>query len=157
MGRSRLRTLFTLALLFAILGFIISNIQSRVDWSGINNFPPVQELRLARFYWATGQNERATTEYKSINNTGDWDGTIHLLAKVPCLSKQLKALSNKLDNGLVKCLKRLNWPRFDQCQSILEVQQVTPNELRHGTGYGAMFFAVYTVPVQVWPLESRTG
>jgi hypothetical protein len=90
-------------------------------------------------------------------NAEDWDGSIHLLAKVPRLSKQLKALSNKLDNGLVKCLKRLNWPRFDKCQSILEVQQVTLNELSHGTGYAAMFFAVYTVPVQVWPLDSRTG
>jgi hypothetical protein len=90
-------------------------------------------------------------------NTEDWDGTIHLLAKVPRLSKQLKALSNKLDNGLVKCIKRWNWSRFDKSQTILDVQQVTPNELRHGTGYGAMFCAVYTVPVQVWPLDSRAG
>ena len=92
-----------------------------------------------------------------INKIEDWDGSIHLLAKVPRLSKRLKAFNIRLDSSLVKGLKRLNWSRFDECKSLLEVQQVTPNELRHGTGYGAMFYAVYNKPIQVWPLDSRAG
>lgn len=122
-------------------------------------FKSTLEQQIARKLaaWYPGIQVIFSYDATPINNTEDWDGTIHLLAKVPRLSKQLKVLSKKLDNSLVNCLKRWNWSRFDKCQSILEVQQVTPNELRHGTGYGAMFFAVYTVPVQVWPLDSDKG
>jgi hypothetical protein len=56
----------------------------------------------------------------------------------------------------VKRLQQLGLPRFEKRQSILDVQQVTPNELRHGIGYGAMFCAVYTVPVRVWPQDKVT-
>lgn len=80
-----------------------------------------------------------------------WDGSVHLLVKTPRPSKGLKVLGKTLDKGLVNHLKQLNWPRFRTRESILEVQQVTLNELRHGIGYGAMFYAVYTVPVKVWP------
>jgi hypothetical protein len=80
-----------------------------------------------------------------------WDGSIHLLVKVPRLSDAVKVLGKKLDRSLVKSLKQRGWLRFQKCQSVLEVQQVTPNELRHGISYGAMFYAVYTVPVKVWP------
>ena len=80
-----------------------------------------------------------------------WDGSIHLLVKVPRLSKTLKSLGKKLDQSLVGYMKRLGWSRFYKRQFILEVQQVTVNELRRGIGYGAMFCAVYSVPVKVWP------
>jgi len=80
-----------------------------------------------------------------------WDSSIHLLVKVPRLSNALKTLGIRLDRSLVKYLKQLDWSRFRTCQSILEVQQVTPNELRHGISYGAMFCAVHNVPVKVWP------
>jgi hypothetical protein len=90
-------------------------------------------------------------------NMENWDGSIHLLVKVPGLSNAVKALGGKLDGGLVRCLKRLGWQRFRTLESILEVQQVTLNELRHGIGYGAMFCAVYTVPVRVWPEDRRAG
>jgi hypothetical protein len=85
-----------------------------------------------------------------------WDGSIHLLVKVPSLSDALKSLGRKLDRSLVKYLMQLDWSRFQGCQSILEVQQVTPNELRHGISYGAMFSAVYTAPVKVWPQDHRS-
>jgi hypothetical protein len=71
------------------------------------------------------------------------------------LLNAVKALGEKLDGSLVKYLKQLGWQRFPTQQSILEVQQVTPNELRHGVGYGAMFYAVYTAPVRVWPQDRR--
>lgn len=85
----------------------------------------------------------------------NWDGSIHLLVKVPRLSQAIKLLGKSLDKSLVKTLKQLGWTRFQKRQTILEVQQVTSDELRHGVGYGAMFYAVYSVPVKVWPLKRR--
>jgi len=84
-----------------------------------------------------------------------WDGSIHLLIKVPRLSNTLKVLGKKLDHSLMPYLKHLGWPRFQKKQSILEIQQVTPNELRHGVSYGAMFCAVYSGPVKVWPQNGQ--
>lgn len=88
-----------------------------------------------------------------IDNINTWDGSIHLLVKVPRLSSTLKTVGKRLDQSLTASLKRLGWSRFRKHQSILDIQQVTPNELRHGIGYGAMFYAVYSVPVKVWPLN----
>jgi hypothetical protein len=82
-----------------------------------------------------------------------WDGAIHLLVKVPRLSNAVKTQEKKLDQGLLKYLKKLGLSCFRTRQSILDVQQVTPNELRHGVGYAAMFCAVYNAPVKVWPQE----
>jgi hypothetical protein len=67
------------------------------------------------------------------------------------LSKKVKLLGEMLDKSLVDHLGQLGWSRFQKCPSVLEVQQVTPNEVRRGVSYGAMFYAVYTVPVKVWP------
>jgi len=90
-------------------------------------------------------------------NTEGRDASVHLLVKVPCLSEEVDILGKLLDRNLVKSLKQLHWQRFQECQSILTVQQVTPNELRHGTSYGAMFYAVYTAPVKVWPPDDEIG
>ncbi len=85
-----------------------------------------------------------------IQSRNSWDGSIHLLVKVPHLSNTIKMLGRKLDESLTNYLQQLGWFRFCGHQSILEVQQVTPTELRHGLSYGAMFYAVYSVPVKVW-------
>jgi len=82
-----------------------------------------------------------------------WDGSIHLLVKVPRLSNAINTLGKKLDQNLLKDLKQMGLSCFRKRQSILEVQQVTPNELRHGVSYGAMFCAVYNAPVKVWPQD----
>jgi hypothetical protein len=84
-----------------------------------------------------------------------WDGSIHLLVKVPHLSDAIKTIGNALDKSLVKYLKQLGWPRFQKQQTVLEVQQVTIDELRHGISYGAMFCAVHSAPVKVWPQKRR--
>jgi hypothetical protein len=104
--------------------------------------------------WYPGIQAVFRFDVKPTKNTEDWDGSIHLLVKVPQLTKQVEALGKKLDSSLVIYLKQLNWQRFQECQSILDIQQVTPNELSHGIGYGAMFYAVYTAPVKLWPLDS---
>lgn len=82
-----------------------------------------------------------------------WDGRIHLLVKVPRLSNAIKAFGKSLDKYLLGYLKQLGWSRFQEQRSILDVQQVTLNELRHGVSFGAMFCAVQSVPVKVWPLK----
>ena len=84
-----------------------------------------------------------------------WDGSIHLLVKVSCFSNALKTLGRKLDRAMVRYLKQLGWQRFGEHGAILELQQVTLSELRHAIGYGAMFCAVYTTPIQIWPRERR--
>ena len=105
--------------------------------------------------WQPGVEAVFRFDETRTENWETWDGSIHLLVKVPRLSDTLKSLGRKLDRSLVTYFRQLDWPRFQDRQSILEVQQMTPDELRHGTGYGAMFSAVYTVPVKVWPQEKN--
>ena len=68
---------------------------------------------------------------------------------------RFKVLGNALDKSLLKYLKQLGWASFQKRQTVLEVQQVTTDELRHGISYGAMFYAVHSVPVKVWPQRRR--
>jgi hypothetical protein len=111
------------------------------------------EQRIARrlAIWQPGIQAVFKYEETHTENMENWDGSIHLLVKVPRLSNAVETLGKKLDKKLVKHLKQLGWQRIRTRQSILEIQQVTPNELRHGIGYGAMFCAVYNVPVKIWP------
>jgi hypothetical protein len=60
-----------------------------------------------------------------MESRNSWDGSIHLLVKVPRLSNAIKVMGKALDKGLVKYLKQLGWPRFQKSQTVLEVQQVT--------------------------------
>ena len=105
-------------------------------------------------YW---KNIQAIFQFdqRRIIDIQTWDGSVHLLAKVPLLSTSIGTLGKKLDHGLVRYLTRLNWQRFQGSSSILDVQQVTLDELRHSIGYAAMFCAVYTAPVRVWPQDKR--
>jgi hypothetical protein len=80
-----------------------------------------------------------------------WDGTIHLLIKVARVSDAIGIVAGKLDQSLLNYLRQSGWSRFRKSQSVLEIQQVTQNELRHAVSYGAMFCAVYSVPVKIWP------
>jgi hypothetical protein len=84
-----------------------------------------------------------------------WNGSIHLLVKVPHLSDAMQLVGENLDHSLLRYLKQLGWSRFRKRQSILELQQVTPDEIRRGISYGAMFCAGYSVPVKVWPQEKK--
>ena len=90
---------------------------------------------------------------ESLESRRHWDGSIHLLVKVPHLLNSVRSLGKNLDRSLVKYLKQLGWSRFQKRQSVLEIQQVTVDELRRGIGFGAMFHAVHSVPVKVWPIR----
>jgi hypothetical protein len=122
-------------------------------------FKSALEQRIARKLAAWQPGVQAIFKYDEtrMENVENWDGSIHLLVKVPRLSNRMKALGKKLDQSLVNYLRQLGWLRFRRRETILEVQQVTPNELRHGIGYGAMFFAAYTAPVKVWPQNRRAA
>lgn len=126
----------------------------RLDKRGefVQAFKSALENRIARrlAVWHPGIQAVFKFDETLTANRGAWDGSIHLLVKIPRLSNAVKAFGKKLDRSLTKYLTQLGWSRFRKRQSILEVQQVTPNELRHGVSYGAMFYSVYTAPVKVW-------
>jgi hypothetical protein len=119
----------------------------------VQAFKSALEQRIARKLaaWQLGVQAVFKFDETLAENREAWDGSVHLLVKVPRLSNAIKILGKKLDRSLMKYLKQMGWSRFRKRQSILEIQQVTPNELRHGVSYGAMFCAVYNVPVKVWP------
>jgi CHAD domain-containing protein len=113
------------------------------------------ERRIARTLaaWLPGVQTVFTYDETRMEDIENWDGSIRLLVKVPRLSNTVRALASRLDRALVRYFRQRGWERFCTRPSILEVQQVTPNELRHSIGYGALFCAVYNVPVRVWPQE----
>ena len=133
----------------------LKHLAQRVEF--IRAFKSALEQRIARklAVWQPGVEAVFKFDETRTENWQSWDGSIHLLVKVPRLSDALKSLGRKLDRSLVRCLRQRGWSRFQERQSILEVQQVTSRELRYGIGYGAMFSAVYTVPVKVWPQEKN--
>ena len=133
----------------------LDRLGQRVEF--LEAFKSALEQRIARALatWQPGVQAVFKYEETRTDNVENWDGSIHLLVKVPRLSDAVKSLGKKLDRSLVKCLGQLGWQRFRTRQTILEVQQVTSNEFRHGIGYGAMFCAVYTAPVKVWPQNRR--
>ena len=87
------------------------------------------------------------------SSTECWDNTVHLLILVPRLLPAINELGTMLDREILEQVKHFRWSRFKDSQSVLELQQVTPHEIRHGVCYGAMFYSLYTAPVQVWPLR----
>lgn len=133
----------------------------RLDQRGefLQAFKSALETRIARQLAAWRPNVQAVFQFdeRRIVDIQTWDGSIYLLAKVPILSNTVEVVARELDHGLVKYLTRVDWQRFRRRRSIFDVQQVTINELRHAVGYGAMFCAVYTVPVQVWTRDRQSG
>ncbi len=129
----------------------INHLRKRSEF--VQAFKLALEQRIAQNLASWQPNVQAIFKFdKSWMETRDksWDGSIHLLVKVPRLSNALRMIGKRLDQSLTRCLKQLGWSRFLEQASILEIQQVTPNELRHGISYGAMFSAVYSVPVKIW-------
>jgi hypothetical protein len=124
----------------------------------LQSFKGALEQHIARKLVAWQPDVQAVFKYDEtpLENLEPWDGSIHLLVKISRLSNRIKAIGTMLDNSLVKYLRQLGWPRVHTRQWVLDIQQVTLNELRHGIGYGAMFYAVYTAPVKIWPQNGQT-
>lgn len=123
----------------------------------VRAFKQALERRIAQKLaaWQPGIQSIFKFDESWMENRESWDGSIHLLVKVPRLSDAIQLLGEKLDRSLTRHLQQLGWSRFRKRDSILEVQQVTARELRHGVSYGAMFSSVYSVPVKVWPLKKQ--
>jgi hypothetical protein len=116
-------------------------------------FKHALELGVARTLagWQPGVQAVFQFDDSRITRMESWDGSIRLLVKAPRLSNAIKILGSKLDQALVTYLTHVGWHHLGKQGTMLEVQQVTLSELRHAIGYGAMFCAVYTAPVQIWP------
>ena len=134
---------------------------NRLDHRGefLQAFKSALETRTARKLAAWLPDIQAIFRFDEtrVTNVACWDSSIHLLVKVPRLLNTVEIVVRELDHSLVGYLTRVNWQRFRIRRSVLDVQQVTISELRHAVGYGAMFCAVYTVPIQVWPRERQMG
>lgn len=115
------------------------------------------EKRIARKLAAWQPDVQAVFQFEDrrIADIDNWDGSIHLLVKVPRLSNTVEALGKEFDHALVRYLTQVGWQHFTIRRSILDVQQVTMSELRHAVCYGARFCAVDTAPIQVWPRDRQ--
>lgn len=131
----------------------VERLDQRTDF--LQAFKNALERRIARTLVAWQPGVQAVFQYEEtrMEKIENWDGSIHLLVKVSRLSNTVRMLASSLDRALVRYFRQIGWERFRMRTLILEVHQVTPNELRHGIGYGALFCAVYNVPVRVWPQE----
>ena len=140
-----------------LMGVALDRLDRRYEF--VQAFKSALELRIARKLadWLPGVQAVFRFDESMSEYPKSWDGSIRLLVKVPRLSNAVRNLSKKLDQKLVKYLSQVGWSRFRKRQSILEIHQVTPNELRRGVSYGAMFFSAYNVPVKVWPRDQRSG
>ncbi len=132
----------------------VSRLEKRSEF--IQAFRSALEKRIAKKLAASQPSIQSVFRYDDSHTANDpsWDGSIHLLVKVPRLSDAIKSFGKYLDKYVSEYLaKQLGWTRFRGQQSILDIRQVTVNELRHGISYGAMFYAVHSAPVKVWPLK----
>lgn len=135
----------------------LNRLSQRGDF--LQAFKDALEEQVARklAFWQPGVQAIFRYDETRTDDVVTWDGSIHLLVKVPRLSDKVRIVGKMLDRSLVICLRQLGWQRFSARQTVLEVQQVTPNELRHGVSYGAMFCAVYNTPVKVWPQTGKAS
>jgi hypothetical protein len=123
----------------------------------VDAFKAALERRIAQRLAVWQPDVQAVFQFEEswVESRKSWDGSIHLLVKVPKLSNAIRVMGRVLDRSLVKALQHLGWERFQKRQTVLEVHQVTTDELRHGVSFGAMFYAVHSVPVKVWPQKRR--
>jgi hypothetical protein len=135
----------------------LSQVGERVEF--VKAFKRALERRIAQRLALWQPDVQAVFQFEEswMESRNSWDGSIHLLVKVPRLSNAMKGMGKALDKSLLKFLTQLGWTCFQKRQTVLDVQQVTLDELQHGIGYGAMFSAVHSVPVKVWPQKRRQG
>jgi hypothetical protein len=125
----------------------------------VQAFKLALERRIAKklALWQPGAQAVFKFDESWMENQTAWDGSVHLLVKVPQLSNAIQSLGQRLDHCLLRYLKQLGWSRFRTKRSFLEIQQVMPYELRNGLSYGVMFWAVYSAPVKLWSRHGSAG
>src|SRR5215510_462537 len=90
----------------------VERLEQRYEFIGA--FKLALERRIAQKLAAWQRSVQAVFQFDEawMENRTSWDGSIHLLVKVPHLSNAIKALGKKLDRSLLKCLKQMDLLRF---------------------------------------------
>ena len=83
------------------------------------------------------------------------DATIHLLVEVNHPSPALSVLILALDRELTECLKTLPSGRFANLSFILDVNVLTPEDIRAGRGHATLLSSLYTPPLKIWGREGE--
>lgn len=78
------------------------------------------------------------------------DPTLHLLVMVTAPSPALESFVESLDRALTMSLKYLPSPGFALRECILDVNLVTEDEARLGTGWAAILRSVFAPPIKLW-------
>ncbi len=81
---------------------------------------------------------------------------LHLLAITDDLEATQRLPLVGLDRALQSNLRRLGWPRFAGNARLLDINLLTPRELRRGVGYAGLFSAFYSLPHRIW-LRGQAG
>ena len=78
------------------------------------------------------------------------DATVHLLVQVTMPSAALQAFIASLDRALLASLKDLPSPRFAQRESVLNVNLITEDDIRHGANFAGLLSGVFAPPLKIW-------
>jgi hypothetical protein len=82
------------------------------------------------------------------------EATIHLLVVVETASAALEALIASLDRGLVQCVQELPLPLLADHRSILDVNLVTEEAVKHKTGYANLLSSIFAPPLKLWERQA---
>lgn len=82
------------------------------------------------------------------------EATLHLLVVVETTSAALEALIASLDRGLVQCLKELPSPLLADRRSILDVNVVTEEAVKHKTGSANLLSSIFAPPLKLWERQA---
>lgn len=78
------------------------------------------------------------------------DPTLHMLVMVTAPSAALQSFVESLDRALTLSLRQLPSPGFARRDSVLDVNLVTEEEARHGTGWAALLTSAFAPPTKLW-------
>jgi hypothetical protein len=88
------------------------------------------------------------------------DHVIHLLVLVDEFSSGLEDFVREFDQALTHSIDALRMPDCFECTSVLDVHQVTPQDVRLGIGMAGLLSSVANAPLRVWsrhePMEHPT-
>jgi hypothetical protein len=79
------------------------------------------------------------------------DGTINIILVVESKTAGLDAFVTSLDRGLTQALKELPIPMLASYDSVLNIIQVTRNDVEKRKGYAALISSMHVPALKIWP------
>jgi len=79
------------------------------------------------------------------------DGTLNIILVVESKTAGLDALTASLNRSLTQALKELPIPMLKSYDSILNIIQVTQDDVENRKGYAALISSIYVKALKVWP------